>query len=92
MHKEGVSYPQAAPAQGTLWDGDVLAVHSHSLGRCFTHRAPADVLWDLDAVHGHHGDGSSGGQPVGLVVSAGVVAHFIDVAVNKGHGAEARQT
>lgn len=67
-------------------------MHSHSLGRGFTHRAPADVLWDLDTVHGHHGDGSSGGQPVGLVVSAGVVAHFIDVAVNKGHGAEARQT
>lgn len=57
-----------------------------------SHTEHPDVLWDLDAVHGHHGDGSSGGQPVGLVVSAGVVAHFIDVAVNKGHGAEARQT
>lgn len=91
-HEEGVSYPQAAPAQGTLWDGDVLAVHSHSLGRGFTHRAPADVLWDLETVHGHHGDGGSGGQPVGLVIPAGIVAHLVDVAVNERHGAEARQT
>lgn len=67
-------------------------MHSHSLGRCLTHRAAADVLWDLDTVHGHHGDGSSSGQPVGLVISAGIVAHLIDVAVNKRHGAEARQT
>lgn len=91
-HEEGVANPQAAPARGTLRDGDVLAVHSHSLGRGFTHRAPADVLGDLEAVHGHHGDGGSGGQPVGLVIPAGIVAHLVDVAVNKRHGAEAGQT
>lgn len=67
-------------------------MHSHSLGRCFAHGATTDVLWDLIAVHWHHGDGSGGGQPVGLVVSAGIVAHFIDVAVNKRHSAEAGQT
>lgn len=50
-----------------------------------------DVLWDLQAAHWHHGDGSSGGEPVGFVISAGIVAHLIDVAVNKWHGAEARQ-
>lgn len=66
-------------------------MHSHGLGRCLTHRAAADVLRDLATVHRHHGDGSSGGEPVGLVIAAGVVAHFVDVAVNKRHGAEARQ-
>lgn len=50
-----------------------------------------DVLWDLQTAHWHHGDGSSGGEPVGFVISAGIVAHLIDVAVNKWHGAEARQ-
>lgn len=67
-------------------------MHGHSLGRSFADRAAADVLRDLLAVHRHHGDGRSGGEPVGFVVSAGVVAHFIDVAVNERHGAEARQT
>lgn len=26
-HEERVPDPEAAPARGTLWDGDVLAVH-----------------------------------------------------------------
>lgn len=66
-------------------------MHSHSLGRCFTHGTATDVLWDLNTVYWHHGDRRSGGEPVRLVVSAGVVAHLIDVAVNERHGAEARQ-
>lgn len=30
-HEEGVTNPEAAPAQRALWNGDVLAVHSNGL-------------------------------------------------------------
>lgn len=90
-HKEGVPDPEAAPAQWTLRDGDVLAVHSNSLRGCLTHRAAADVLWNLGLADGHHRNGSSGGEPVGFIIAPGIVAHFVDVAVDEWHGAEAGQ-
>lgn len=31
VHEEGVTDPEAAPAQRALWDGDVLAVHGNGL-------------------------------------------------------------
>ena len=90
-HEEGVPNPQTAPAQGALWDGDVLAVHSNGLRGCLTHRAAADVLGDLCLADGHHRDGGGGGEPVGLIIPSGIVAHFVDVAVDEWHGAEAGQ-
>lgn len=90
-HEEGVANPETPPAFGTLWDGNVLAVDSHSLGWCFTHRAATDVLGDLVAADGHHGYRSGGGKPIGFIIAAGVVAHFVYVAINKRHGAEASQ-
>lgn len=57
----------------------------------FAHRASTDVLGDLKAADGHHRDGRRGGEPVGLVVAAGVVADLVGVAVDEGHGAEPRQ-
>lgn len=90
-HEEGVSDPEAAPARGAGRDGDVLAVHRDGQRGHLAHRAAADVLRDLVARHRHHGDGRAGGEPVGLVIAAGVVADLIDVAVDERHGAEARQ-
>lgn len=91
-HEEGVPNPEAAPAQGALRDGDVLAVHSNGLRGCLTHRAAADVLGNLGLADGHHGDRGSSGEPVGFIIAPGIVAHLVDVAVDEGHGAEARQT
>ena len=49
---------------------------------------PRDVLPDGVVRHGHHGDGGVGGEPVGLVVPAGVVADVVEVAEEEGHRAE----
>ena len=91
-HEEGVPDPEAAPARGALRDADVLAVDGDGHRRRLTHGAAADVLGDLPVLHRHHGKGRGRRQPVGLVVAAGVVAHISGVAVQEGHGAEARQT
>ena len=90
-HEEGVANPQAAPAHRALWDGDVLAVHGDGDGRSFAHRAAADVGFDITFLHGHHGKGRGGGQPIGFVVAAGVVADVSGVAVQEGHGVETRE-
>ena len=74
-----------------LWGGGVLAVHGNRGRRRLTHHTAADVRSDVTALKGHAGHGGGGGQPVGLVVAAGVVtgAH---VAVGEGHGGEETHT
>lgn len=49
---------------------------------------PADVRLYLPLGHGHHGYGCWGGEPVGFVVAAGVVADLVGGAVEEGDGAE----
>jgi len=90
-HEEGVTDPHAAPARGTLRDGDVLAVDGDGDGRSFAYGAAADVRFDLLLLHGHHGKRSGGRQPVGLIVPAGVVTDVSGVAVQEGHAVEARE-
>lgn len=55
------------------------------------HRAAADVGLDFVLSHRHHGQWGGGGEPVGLVIPAGVVADVTRVAVQEGHGAEPSQ-
>lgn len=61
---------------------------SYRLGVGLAHGAPADVLADSLLSHRHHGDGCRGGQPIGLVVAAGVVADLVGRAVQEGDSAE----
>lgn len=68
-----------------------MAVDRYGDGRGLTHRAAADVGPDVLLGHGHHGQRGGGGEPVGLVVAAGVVADVAGVAVEEGHGAEPGQ-
>lgn len=70
----------------------VLTVDSHRLGWGLTHHTAADVRADLFLGEWHHRKRSCTGQPVGLVISLGVVAHLVDVAVRKGQSAKHRQT
>ena len=49
---------------------------------------PGDELRDGVLGHGHHGDGLVGGEPVGPVVPARVVADVIEVTEQEGHGVE----
>lgn len=90
-HEEGVADPQAPPPGGAVGYRDVLAVDSNGHGWRLTHRAAADVGLDFFLSHGHHGQRGRGGEPVGLVVAAGVVADVPGVTVQKRHSAEARQ-
>lgn len=91
-HEEGVADPQAPPTGGAVGYRDVLTVDGNGHGWCLTHRAAADVGLDFFLSHGHHGQRGSGGEPVGLVVAAGVVADVPGIAVQKRHSAEACQT
>lgn len=91
-HEEGVADPQAAPACRTLWDCYVLAVDCNCNWRSFAHRASADIRFDVTFFHGHHRKRSRGRQPVGFVVSAGVVAKVARVAIQEGHGTEPWET
>lgn len=51
---------------------------------------PADEGFDAftsDGCHAH-GHGLRGGEPVGVVIAGGKVAHIVDVTEQEGHGAE----
>lgn len=51
---------------------------------------PADEAFDAvtsDRCHAH-GHGLGGGEPVGVVITGGKVAHVVDVTEQEGHGAE----
>lgn len=91
-HEEGVADPQAAPARRTLWDCDVLAVDGNGHWRSLAHRAAADVRFDVSLLYGHHGQRSCRWQPIGLVISAGIVTEVSRIAVQEGHGAEPAET
>lgn len=93
VHDEGVANPEGGPAIGARRDLDGLAVHGHHHGWRLTHRTPADERPDVvpgDGRHGH-GHGLGRGQPVGVVVPGGKVAHVIDVAEEEGHRTELAQ-
>ena len=49
---------------------------------------PGDELGDGVLGHGHHWDGLVGGEPVGPVVPARVVADVIEVTEQEGHCVE----
>lgn len=68
-----------------------MAVDGNGHGRSLAHRAAADVGLDFLFSHGHHGQRGRGGQPVGLVIAAGIVADVPGIAVQERHGAEACQ-
>lgn len=89
-HEKRVSDPQTAPAYRARRNGGVLAVHGDGHRGCLAHRAAADVLLDLLALHRHHGNGCRGGQPIGLVIAVGVATQVVGVAVEEGHGVETR--
>lgn len=91
-HEEGISNPQAPPPSWAVGYRDILAVDSNGHSWGLTHRAAADVGLDFFLSHRHHGQWGSGGEPVGFVIAAGVVADVTRIAVQKRHSAEACQT
>lgn len=90
-HEEGISNPETPPSSWAVGDGDILTVDCNGDGWGLAHGTAANVGLDVILGHRHHGQRGSGGQPVGLVVAAGIVAHITRVAVQEGHGAEPSQ-
>lgn len=90
-HEEGVPDPEAPPGPWAWGHGLVLAVQRHRLSRGLAHGTAADVRADVLLRQRRHGQGRGAGQPVGPVVSPGVVAHLVDVAVGKGQCAKHRE-
>ena len=64
------------------------------LGRCFTHRAPADIGHNLRSFNGrHHGrHGLVGAEPVAVVVARRHRAAVVEVTEHERHGAEPPHT
>ena len=52
----------------------------------------ADVTRDLLFANGHHWHRGVGGQPIGFVVTAGVVTHVVGVTEEEWHGTESSHT
>lgn len=93
VHHEGVANPQRGPPGGALRDLNGLTMHGHHHGWRLAHGTPADKRPNVvpgDGRHGH-GHGLRRGQPVGVVVPGGEVAHVVDVAEQEGHCAELAQ-
>lgn len=90
-HCKTVADPHAVPAPWAGWDLKRLTVNRNDVGGNVAHHAARYVGHKVTLAHRHHGNGGVGGEPVGLVVSTGVVADVVHVAEEEGHGAEARQ-
>ena len=90
-HSETVPCPETPPPSWTLWNLLWLAVNRKGLSGSLTHSATTDIWVNLLVHQGHHGKGLVGGQPVGAVIAAGVVADVVEVAEEEGHGAETLQ-
>lgn len=71
-----------------MLNGYQIYVKLNSIGRKAD--IPADEGFDAftsDRCHAH-GHGLRGGEPVGVIVTGGKVAHVVDVTEQEGHGAE----
>lgn len=73
-HEEGVSVPQARPAEGAVWHSGVLAVQCDGCGGRFTHHTAADVIFNGSSVHRCTGESCRRRQPIGFIVPTGIRA------------------
>lgn len=55
------------------------------------HVVPANISLYLCLGYRHHGYGCRCGQPVGLVIAAGIIANLVGGAVKEGDGTESRK-
>ena len=67
-------------------------MYGYDIGWYVTNHTATDVRNDLLLGDRHHGNGSAGGQPIGSVVTGGVVTNVVKVTEHKRHRAEPAQT
>lgn len=92
VHGKTVADPQLVPSsRWTLGYRHGLAVDCYDVGRGFTHHASTDVLPNGVFSDGHHWYRGVRRKPVGLVVTAGIIAHAVEVAKQERHGAKSPQ-
>lgn len=90
VHDEGVTHPEGVPVGWAFWDFIILRVDSHDFRFGFADGASRDVFLEvlaLDVLHSHWHTFTSG-QPVRVIVSAGNVALFVQVAEHEWHWAK----
>lgn len=91
MHKEWISHPETSPAGWTLWRRCVLTVYCKGWRWGFAYDTSANVRPNFWPLQRHRGNGSRGGQPIGFVVAARVVAR-LHIATGEWHCAENTHT
>lgn len=91
-HCKAVTDPELRPIGRTVGNLKRLTMYGNDIGGRLADGAPTDVVPNGFLADWHHRNGGVCGQPVRLVVAAGVVAHTIEVTKKERHGAEATQT
>ena len=107
-HGKAVAYPEVVPVRRAVRDIHVLAVDCYHISLHLTNHTPAqsqrhpafnpltvlpgDELRNSMFCHRHHWYWLISGEPVGLVIPAGIVADIIEVTEEEGHGVEPGNT
>lgn len=91
-HCKAVANPESAPSSWAFGHFSRLAVNCDCVGRYVADDAAANVLRDLLTGYRHHGNGGRRRQPIGLIVSAGVVAYFVEITEHERHRIETLKT
>jgi len=92
VHGKAVAYPEVVPVRRAVRDIHVLAVDCYHISLHLTNHTPGDELRNSMFCYRHHWYWLIGGEPVGLVIPAGIVADIIEVTEEEGHGVEPGNT
>ena len=91
-HSKTVANPQRAPTTGTIGYDQTLGVNGYYIRRRFAYDTSANVRPNMNFGNWHHRHGSVRTQPIGLVISAGVVTNIVGIAKHEGHCAKTFHT
>lgn len=84
--------PQGGPSDGTVWQNSGLGVDGNDVSSGLADAALADVRFDLCIFDRKHGQRLIRGQPVALIIAAGIVADVVEITKQEGHGVELGDT
>jgi len=88
VHGKAISKPQGLPILWAVRYVHILAVHCNHICLHLADNTPRYKLRNGVLSNRHHRNWFIGGQPVGLVVSARVVAHVVEVTEKERHCVE----
>merc|ERR1719376_496626 len=92
VHGKAVPYPEVVPVRRAVRDIHILAVDCYHICLHLTNHTPGDKLRNSMFCHRHHWYWLIGGEPVRLVIPAGIVADIIEVTEEERHRVEPGNT